>query len=72
MPEDFHRHLAVVLQILGQVDRRHPTATEFALDGVAAGEGGFEAVEGIRHGTALRLAAPLRRRVRDQVASELG
>jgi len=34
-----------VLGILGEVDRRHPTATELALNRVAAGEGGLESVE---------------------------
>ncbi len=48
-PQHLHRHLPMVLQVLGEVDRRHPTATEFALDLVAVGEGGFEAVELIRH-----------------------
>ncbi len=45
-------HFAVEFQVLGKVDRRHPTATEFALDSVAVGEGGFEAVEGVWHGAA--------------------
>ena len=36
--EDFYCHLAVELQVLGEVHRRHPPATELPLDGVAVGE----------------------------------
>ena len=32
----------MVFEVLGEVDRRHPTATKFTLDGVAVGQGGFE------------------------------
>ena len=42
--EDLYGDLALVLQILGEIDRRHATGTKFALDGVAVGEGGGEAV----------------------------
>jgi hypothetical protein len=31
------------------VDRGHATGTEFALNGVAVGEGGFESFEGVSH-----------------------
>ena len=48
-PQDFHRHLAMVLQILGKVDRGHPARADLFLDGVAVGEGGFETVEEIWH-----------------------
>ena len=41
----FDRDLPPVLEILGKVDHRHPTATELALNRVAAGEGGSESVE---------------------------
>jgi hypothetical protein len=47
--EDFDRHLTVVLQVFGQVDRGHAAGPEFVLDGVAVGEGGFEAVERVWH-----------------------
>ena len=48
--EDFHRHLAMVLQVLGEVDGRHAAFAKFFLDGVAVGQGGLEAVEIIAHG----------------------
>ncbi len=43
--KDFDRDRPVMLDVLGEVDRRHATGTEFPLDGVAVGEGGGEAVE---------------------------
>ena len=48
--QNFERHLAVVLQVVGQVDRGHAALTEFALDGVAAFESRVEAGDGIGHG----------------------
>ncbi len=56
-PEDLHRDLAMVLQVLSEVDRRHPTAANLPLNGVTVGEGGFETIEGIGHGAALRLSS---------------
>ncbi len=44
-PQYLDRHLALVLEVLGEVDGGRPAAAEFALDGVAVGEGGFEAIE---------------------------
>ena len=44
--QHLERHLAVVLEILGEVDRRHPPLAELALDPVAIGEGGGERAEG--------------------------
>jgi len=38
-----------MLQVLGQIDGRHPARAEFALDGVAVGECRFEAVKYIGH-----------------------
>jgi len=38
---------AMVLQVLGEVDRRHPPAAELALDCVAVGEGGLQTIEQI-------------------------
>ena len=29
------------LEVLSEIDQRHPAATEFALNGAAVGEGGF-------------------------------
>ena len=34
--EDFERDLALVLDVVGEVDVRHSALTEFTLDGVAA------------------------------------
>ena len=45
--EDFQRHGAVVLQVLGEVDGRHPTLTDLSLDAVAALEGSVQAGDGI-------------------------
>ncbi len=56
--QHLHRHLALVLQILGEVDRGHAARAEFFLDGVAVGEGGLEAVEEVRHGVLAPLATP--------------
>jgi len=39
-----HRHLAVVLDVVGEVDGSHAAKAEFPLDSVAVGEGGFEAI----------------------------
>ena len=44
-PEDLDGDGAVVLEIAGEIDRGHPALAEFALDQVAAGEGGAEAVQ---------------------------
>ncbi len=41
--ERLDRDLPLVLTIIRQVHRRHPTAAELLLDGVAGGEGGSEA-----------------------------
>ena len=39
------RHLAPVLQVLGEVDGGHAALAELALEAIALGEGGGEAVE---------------------------
>jgi hypothetical protein len=39
----------VVFEVLGEVDGGHAAGTKFFLDGIAVGEGGFEAVEKVRH-----------------------
>ena len=41
-PQHFYRDFAVVLEIVREIDRSHPAAAEFPLDGVAVGEGRFE------------------------------
>ena len=56
--EDLHRHLAVVLHVLGQIDRGHPALAEFAFDSIAVGEGGVEAILGSGHGRIERSALP--------------
>jgi len=38
-PHDLDGHLAVVLEVLRQVNRRHAAAAEFTFDLVAVGEG---------------------------------
>ena len=43
-PQNFHRHLAVVLEVCGEINRGHTASAEFLLDSVAVGEGGFETV----------------------------
>ena len=47
--KDFERDLAVVLQIAREIDGGHSAGADLALDGVAVGEGGSEALGG-RHG----------------------
>jgi hypothetical protein len=42
--QQLERDLAVVPEVVSEVDGRHATGTELALDGIAAGEGGPEAV----------------------------
>ena len=38
--EHLDRHVAVVLEVVGEIHRRHSARAEFALDAVAAGQGG--------------------------------
>ena len=58
-----HRDLAVVLQVLGQIDRGHPARTEFPLDPVATAKGDGEAVGRRGHRVPLSRAMSLRREV---------
>jgi hypothetical protein len=44
--KDLDRERAAVLDVVGEVDRRHPPATELALDPVSIGQGGRESGEG--------------------------
>ena len=46
---DLDRHLAMVLQIMGEIHGGHATCTEFTRDGVAVGEGRLEASETVGH-----------------------
>jgi hypothetical protein len=50
--QDLNRDLAVVLQVMGQVDGGHATAAELTLDAVAIGQRTAQSLEEIRHGTA--------------------
>ena len=43
------RHLAVVLEVFGEVDRGHAAGTDFVLDGIAVRKGSFQSFDGIRH-----------------------
>jgi hypothetical protein len=45
--EDLQRHVSVVLEVLGQVDRGHATGTELALDAVAVSQGRGQALQGL-------------------------
>ncbi len=51
--------LAVVLQLVGQVDVCHATFAQVAFDFVAVGEGGLEAVEKVWHDVLALLATVL-------------
>ena len=59
-PQHLDRDLALVLEILGEVDRGHTARTDFPLDGVPVGEGGGETVEKVRHCVLAPLATGLR------------
>ena len=48
--EHLERDLAVVAEVLGQVDGGHAAGAELALEAVAVGEGGLEAAEQFGHG----------------------
>ncbi len=49
-PQHLHGHLAVVFQVLGEIDRCHPAGADFALEGVTVREGDHETILLIRHG----------------------
>ena len=48
-PQYLDGHLAVVLEVLGEIHRGHAARTEFALDGIAIGEGRGETHRSITH-----------------------
>ena len=54
-PQHLQRNLAVVLQVLGKIDRGHAAFAESALDAVAVGEGSGEVLGVFSH--ALRRSA---------------
>ncbi len=51
---NFDRDLAVVLEVLGKVNRRHPAGAYLALDGVAVGKSIAQTLESVGH-VALRV-----------------
>ena len=55
-PQDLDGDLAVVPQVLGEVDGGHAALAELALDPVAVGERGGEADPGLLHGDAGNMA----------------
>ena len=58
-PEHLDRHLAVVLQVLGEVHRRHSASAQLAFEAVAVGQGGGEAVACVAHAWGRRLKPAL-------------
>lgn len=52
--QDLQGDLALVLEVIGQVDRGHPALAEFALDVIAAFEGFVQAFDGVRHQASAR------------------
>ena len=59
---DLGGHLALVLQVLGQVDDRHAALTKLALDRVAAFQGCVQAFGRIRHEDKMRVPRECRQR----------
>jgi hypothetical protein len=49
-PQHLDRDLPVVLQVLGQIHRRHPTLAEVTFEAIAVGQGGGEAARDLGHG----------------------
>ncbi len=47
--QDFNGYLALMSYILSKIDGSHTTATEFSLDLVAVGQGGFQVFEAVGH-----------------------
>ena len=47
--EHLERDGAAMLEVVREIDGRHAAGAEFALNGVAAGEGGVESVDGGGH-----------------------
>ena len=47
--QDLQGHRSVVPDVPSEIDRRHPAATEFALEQVAVGQGGLQSIEVVGH-----------------------
>ena len=52
--QHLERDVPVVLQVLGEIDRRHATFTQLTLDGVAAFQGAVQASDGVGHQLPIR------------------
>ena len=48
--EHFDRDVALVANVLGEIDRGHAAGAQLALEGVAVGQGFLESFKRIRHG----------------------
>jgi len=46
-PQHLEGHLAIVAEVLGEVDGGHAAGAQLALDAVAVGEGSAEALDGV-------------------------
>ncbi len=46
---DLHRHLAVAIDVLGDIDRGHAAATQFTRDSVTVSERGFQPIDLVVH-----------------------
>ena len=57
--QHLHRHLAVVLQVLSEVDGGYAAGADLPLDGIAVGKGGGETVEKVGHCVLALLATVL-------------
>ncbi len=57
--QDFDRDVTLVLQVPGEIDDGHAARAQFFLNGIAVGEGGFQAVEKVWHCVSAQLATVL-------------
>ena len=48
-PQHPERNRTIVSEVTGEVDYRHPTATQLLLDRIAVGNGSLQAVQRIGH-----------------------
>ena len=59
--QHLERDVAIMLEIVREIYRRHAAGAELALDLVAAGEGGVEAVDGAHRGFSTGVSLARRR-----------
>ena len=57
--EDLECYLALVVDVFGEIHRRHPALAQLALDDVAVTEGSIQAVDGVKCQSGLRGEVPL-------------